>query len=78
MGDSLKICQKLPKYFVPDVIYIDPPYFSGIYESSLKSIKEIRTGIIILEHVTEVDFTGFQMLKQKKYGDKYITFLTAL
>ena len=78
LGDSLKICQKLPKDFVPDVIYIDPPYFSGIYESSLKSMKEIRTGIIILEHVTEVDFTGFQMLKQKKYGDKYITFLTAL
>lgn len=78
LGDSLKICQKLPKDFMPDVIYIDPPYFSGIYENSLESIKEICTGIIILEHVTEVDFTGFQMLKQKKYGDKYITFLTAL
>lgn len=78
LGDSLKACKKLPQGFKPDVVYIDPPYFSGIYESSLDAVKEISTGIIILEHVTDVDFTGFEMLKQKKYGDKYITFLTVL
>ena len=56
-------------------IYIDPPYFSGIYEKSLNAIKNIVGGIIILEHVTDVDLTGYEVIKQKKYGDKFITFL---
>lgn len=73
LGDSLKVCAKFDNKF--DVIYIDPPYFSGIYEKSLEAIKEISVGIIILEHVVEVDFDGFEVIKQKKYGDKYITFL---
>ena len=58
-----------------DIIYIDPPYFSGIYEQSLKVASEICKGIIIIEHVTELDFTGYNVLKQKKYGDKFITFI---
>ena len=73
IGDSLKTVSKLDKF---DVIYIDPPYFSGIYEKSLEAIKKNANNIIILEHVTEVDFHGFEIIKQKKYGDKFITFLT--
>lgn len=73
LGDSLKVCQKLAAKF--DVIYIDPPYFSGIYEKSLDAIKNIVGGIVILEHVTDVEMNGFEVIKQKKYGDKYITFL---
>lgn len=72
-GDSLKICPKLSKNF--DVIYIDPPYFSGVYEQSLEAVKEISSGIIILEHVTDVDFSGYDVIKQKVYGGKFITFL---
>lgn len=72
IGDSLKIVEKSDEKF--DVIYIDPPYFSGIYETSLSKVKNLY-GIVILEHVTEVDFSGFEIIKQKKYGDKYITFL---
>ena len=72
-GDSLKITPKLDEKF--DVIYIDPPYFSGIYEKSLEAVKNIAKNIVILEHVTDVDFGDFEILKQKKYGDKYITFL---
>lgn len=73
IGDSLKIPNKLTEKF--DVIYIDPPYFSGIYEKSLEAVKELTNGIVILEHVTDVDFSGFELIKQKKYGDKIITFL---
>ena len=73
IGDSLKIPNKLTEKF--DVIYIDPPYCSGIYEKSLEAIKELTNGIVILEHVTDVDFSGFELIKQKKYGDKIITFL---
>lgn len=72
-GDSLKIATKYDERF--DVIYIDPPYFSGIYEKSLDAIKNIAGGIVILEHVTDVDFLGYEVIKQKKYGDKLITFL---
>lgn len=75
-GDSLKITSKMKEKF--DVIYIDPPYFSGIYEQSLSAVKEIADGIVILEHVTEVDFSGYEILKQKKYGDKFITFLKVI
>lgn len=70
--DSLKA--KLTEKY--DVIYIDPPYFSGIYEASLIAVQELANNIIILEHVTEVDFQGYEVIKQKKYGDKFITFLT--
>ncbi len=75
-GDSLKIAETLNEKF--DVVYIDPPYYSGIYEASLDAVKNIVQNIVILEHVTEVDFRGYEVLKQKKYGDKFITFLTRL
>jgi 16S rRNA (guanine966-N2)-methyltransferase len=74
LGDSLKVCSKFLTNF--DIIYIDPPYFSGVYEISLQIASKITNGIVILEHVIDVDFTGFEVLKQKKYGDKFITFLT--
>ncbi len=73
IGDSTKVVQKLETKF--DVIYIDPPYYSGIYEKSLDAIEQIASDIIILEHVTDVDFLDYELIKQKKYGDKYITFL---
>lgn len=77
LGDSLKVCKNLDKKF--DVIYIDPPYFSGIYEKSLDAIKDIARDIVILEHVTEIAISqSFEMIKQKKYGDKYITLLRKL
>lgn len=73
MGDSIKVAPKLEKKF--DVIYIDPPYFSGIYEQSLEAVKNLNAKIIILEHVTDVDFKNYKIIKQKRYGDKYITYL---
>lgn len=73
LGDSIKICSKFSKKF--DIVYIDPPYFSGVYESSLEAAKLVCGGIIILEHVVDVDCQGFNVIKQKKYGDKFITFL---
>jgi len=76
LGDSLKVCEKLNSKF--DIIYIDPPYFSGIYEKSLEVALKISSGIIILEHVTDLDFGGVNLLKQKKYGDKFISFISKI
>jgi len=81
-GDCQKVCTKLADKF--DVIYIDPPYFSGVYEKSLESVKHLSNGVIILEHVLELSDNKnntillsdeFDILKQKKYADKFITFL---
>ena len=72
MGDAIKIAQKQTQKF--DVVYIDPPYFSGVYEISLDAVKNIAI-LAILEHVVDVDFTGWEVLKQKTYGGKTISFL---
>ena len=75
IGDALQLITKTKKLF--DVIYIDPPYFSGVYEESLNVIRKFTGAIVILEHVTEIEFEEFELLKQKKYGDKFVTFLKA-
>ena len=69
-NDALKIVPKLDEKF--DVAYIDPPYMSGIYE---KSLAIVNSKIIIIEHSQKVDLTNFEILKQKKYGEKFVTFL---
>lgn len=71
IGDSLKLASKLDAEF--DVVYIDPPYMSGIYGDSLKVIPPAK--IVVLEHVVDVEFAGYELIKQKKYGDKYLSFL---
>lgn len=69
LGDSLK--QNYKEHY--DVVYIDPPYFSGVYEQSLSMLKDVN--IIVLEHVKEVNIEPFSLIKQKQYGDKYISYL---
>lgn len=80
IGDSLKLIPRLSEKF--DIIYIDPPYFSGVYQDCLEKVKENYIlkgdGIIILEHVIDINFDdiGFKLIKQKKYSGKLITFLS--
>lgn len=79
VADSLKILPKIKERF--DVIYLDPPYLSGIYEQTLEIIKKNsllqENGIVILEHSQNLDLggSGFELIKQKKFADKFITFL---
>ena len=68
-GDSLKVIPQ--EHF--DVIYMDPPYYSGVYEKSLEVLPDCK--IVILEHTTDVDFSGYDENKQRKYGDKTLTYL---
>lgn len=78
LGDSLKnneILRFAQNGINFNIIYIDPPYYSGIYEQSLEIASKICKNIIILEHVVELDLTQYNVLKQKKYGDKFITFI---
>ena len=70
IGDSTKLVAKLDKVF--DVVYIDPPYMSGIYEDILS---KVQGGIIIAEHSEVIEFDGYEVLKQKNYGGKMVSFL---
>ena len=70
IGDSTKLVAKLDEVF--DVVYIDPPYMSGIYEDILSKVKG---NIIIVEHSETIEFDGYEVLKQKNYGGKMVSFL---
>lgn len=71
IGDSEKLIQKLDKIF--DVVYIDPPYMSDLYERILSKIKG---EIIVVECDRPIEFQGFQVLKSKNYGGKIINYLS--
>ena len=70
IGDSTKLVAKLNETY--DVVYIDPPYMSGIYEDILSIVKG---GIIIAEHSEAIEFNRYEVLKQKNYGGKMVSFL---
>lgn len=78
-GDTTKVLNGCNQCF--DVIYIDPPYQSGLYDRVLELIKENalinHDGIVILEHPSalEIECDGFTLIKQKKYADKAVSFL---
>ncbi len=71
IGDSLKLLTATDEIF--DVAYADPPYNSGIYQEVLNVIP---AKLIIAEHSENINFQDCEIIKQKNYGGKMITFLT--
>lgn len=69
MGDTLKVLKKTDSDF--DVIYVDPPYQSGLYDSVLEIVRLCdvlkKDGIIILEHPSrlEINIDGFELIKKR-------------
>lgn len=66
-----------------DVIFMDPPYNKGLVTPALKVIYDRQLlsddGIIVIERDGEEDSfeaTGFQVLKERKYGRTIVTVLT--
>ncbi len=65
-----------------DLIFLDPPYMSGVYETAIKLIKEFdilsENGIIVCEHEKNVtvETEEFDIFDQKRYGIKMATYLT--
>ena len=76
IGDSLKLISKLDKVF--DVIYIDPPYYSGIYEEVFDKLDKtcLKKTILIAEHSEPISFDDFVLIKEKNYGGKIISLLS--
>lgn len=64
-----------------DLIFLDPPYKSGLYEKVLKKIfdKDLLAdeGIIVCEHAQEdkIETQCFEVFDEKKYGNKRLTYL---
>ncbi len=79
-GDSVKNIKKIP--FQADVIFIDPPYESDLYEKALDVIKQenklAKNGITVMEHPIqkEIKIKHFELIKIKTYADKQISYLT--
>ena len=74
IGDSLKLLAKENESF--DVIYIDPPYYSGIYEEVFNLINNVihSETIIIAEHFEPLDISKFSLINEKKYGGKIVSY----
>lgn len=65
-----------------DIIFLDPPYKTNYIEQSIKTIteKELlnKEGIIICEsdNKEKINYSNdYKIVKEKKYGDKYIVIL---
>lgn len=79
IGDAMKVSKKLGVCF--DVIFLDPPYETDLYDRALNIIRETNllsdNGIIIMEHPSakQIDTSGFNIAKVKDYSDVSVTFL---
>lgn len=63
-----------------DIIFIDPPYYEGLFEDVLRAIvdREIldNEGILVVEHDRQVaigEVTGLMFKKEKNYGKTAVT-----
>lgn len=78
--DALIFLERCTEQF--DLIILDPPYKSGLYEKVLSKISEKNLladdGIIVCEHAKEDDFDyqGFVVQDEKRYGTIMLTYLT--
>lgn len=64
-----------------DLIFVDPPYYEGLFEDVLKLIDENgvldEDGIIVVEHDADIkmeDVGKLHIYKEKKYGITMLTF----
>lgn len=64
-----------------DIIILDPPYQSGVYEDTIKKIYDEKLlsdhGVIVCEHAQkdDFDFSPFNIVDEKVYGIKKVTYL---
>ena len=64
-----------------DIIILDPPYKSGVYEDCIQKLYQnellAEDGIIVCEHdrKDQFDFSPFEVIDEKRYGIKMVTYL---
>lgn len=80
-ADALSFLATSQKQY--DLIFLDPPYLSGLYEKALEKIKNERIlkndGLIIVESKKNTLFLKenrlFLIHKEKNYGESSVTYL---
>lgn len=83
LSDAINALKELSERVIFDMIYIDPPYHSDLYEPVLKMLETqdilADQGIIVLESAKSSSFSindkVFLQYKTKIYGDACITYL---
>lgn len=59
-----------------DIIFLDPPYDMMLINKAIEIIekKELlnKNGLIVCEYTKENVFSKYKLIKEKKYGDKFI------
>lgn len=79
LGDYMKVLERISHK--SDIVLIDPPYASGLYEKALESIEKLDLledeGIILVEHERDVDLPDsigeLAKEKERKYGRIMLT-----
>ena len=59
-----------------DIIFLDPPYHENLLNKAIKKIEELNIlkddGLLIAEYEEENPICNYRLIKEKKYGNKYI------
>lgn len=80
--DAINFLKKADKNF--DIIFLDPPYESNLYDESLRLILNNNLlkcgGFIVMEHKTDkiINAEGFKIVKIKEYRSVKVSFLKPL
>ena len=60
-----------------DIILLDPPYQNNLINESITLIEKNKilkiNGLIVCEYTSEHINCNYELIKNKKYGDKYIS-----
>lgn len=81
LTDALSYLDKTSELF--DIIFLDPPYASGIYEEFLSRAKShlAPDGIIVTEYEEKnapLISSEFSVIKEKKYGRVHLSYITGV
>ncbi len=73
--DALDFLKRTEKKF--DIIFVDPPYKADLYNEVLFLAHKVLTedGIIVCESDVPILPSGYEVLKERKYGKTFITIL---
>lgn len=75
--DAVKFAEVCKEKY--DLIFLDPPYKSGLYEKVLPKLERILEGdgVIVCEHASNDTFNylPFDVYDEKKYGNITLTYL---
>lgn len=78
--DYLHALKSLSQKF--GIVFLDPPYAQGLYESALTAIKEYGIlddgGMIVIEYSPSYEINipeGYTKVKEKKYGSTMLAYL---